>query len=45
MDFRVLAASGSEGPWMAETDSGEKVFGPALDGALKAVSSKPVGKR
>jgi hypothetical protein len=45
VDFRVLAASGGEGHWMAETDSGEKVYGAALDGALKAVVPKPVRKR
>jgi dienelactone hydrolase len=45
VDFRVLAASGGEGHWMAETDSGEKVFGPVLDGALKTLVPKPVKKR
>jgi dienelactone hydrolase len=45
VDFRVLAASGGEGHWMAETDGGEKVFGPVLDGVLKALVPKPVKKR
>jgi dienelactone hydrolase len=45
VDLRVLAASGGEGHWMAETDGGEKVFGPALDGAVKGVNARPVGKR
>jgi dienelactone hydrolase len=45
VDFRVLAASGGEGHWMAETDSGEKVFGPVLDSVVKAVIAKPVKKR
>jgi dienelactone hydrolase len=45
VDFRVLAASGGEGQWMVETDGGEKVFGPVLDGALKAEVAKPVKKR
>jgi hypothetical protein len=45
VDFRVLAASGSEGHWLAETDSGAKVYGPALDSALKALIPAPVKKR
>jgi dienelactone hydrolase len=45
VDFRVLAASGSEGHWMAETAGGEKVYGPALDGALKALVPKPIKKQ
>jgi dienelactone hydrolase len=45
VDFRVLAASGSEGHWLAETDSGEKVFGPELARALKGLSPKPDSKR
>jgi dienelactone hydrolase len=45
VDFRVLAASGGEGHWMAETEAGEKIYGPALDGALKAAIAKPVKKR
>ena len=36
VDFRVLPAFGSEGHWLAETDGGEKIFGPVLDGAIKA---------
>src|SRR5260370_14215842 len=35
VEFRVLAASGREGHWLAETDSGIKVAGPELDRALK----------
>jgi dienelactone hydrolase len=42
VDFRVLAASGNEGHWLAETDGGEKLYGPALDSALKALGAKPV---
>jgi dienelactone hydrolase len=38
VDFRVLAASGSEGHWLAETESGVKSAGPELDGALKTRS-------
>jgi dienelactone hydrolase len=44
VDFRVLAASGSEGHWLAETDGGEKLYGPALDSALKALAAKPARK-
>ena len=35
VDFRVLAASGSEGHWLAETEAGVKIAGPELDRALK----------
>jgi dienelactone hydrolase len=35
VEFRLLAASGSEGHWLAETESGVKVVGPELDRALK----------
>jgi dienelactone hydrolase len=45
VDFRVLAASGSEGHWLAETDGGAKIFGPALESALKSLMAKPSGKR
>jgi dienelactone hydrolase len=45
VDFRVLAASGGEGHWLAETDTGSKIFGPALEGALKPLMAKTAGKR
>ena len=45
VDFRVLAASGGEGHWIAETDAGEKVFGPVLDRALKVLASSAAKKR
>jgi dienelactone hydrolase len=45
VEFRVLAASGSEGHWLAETDAGEKVFGPALERALKGFGPKPDNRR
>jgi dienelactone hydrolase len=45
VDFRVLAASGSEGHWLAESDGGEKIFGPALDSAIKPVLPKPVAAK
>jgi dienelactone hydrolase len=45
VDFRVLAASGGEGHWLAEAEAGEKIYGPALDAALRAAIAKPVKKR
>jgi hypothetical protein len=46
VDFRVLPAAGSEGHWLAESDSGEKIFGPVLDGAIKTAMAKPAaGKK
>jgi dienelactone hydrolase len=45
VDFRSLAASGSEGHWLAETDAGAKIYGPALDGAIKSALAKPAKKR
>jgi dienelactone hydrolase len=45
VDFRVLPAFGSEGHGLAETDGGEKIFGPALDSVLKPPVAKPVKKR
>jgi dienelactone hydrolase len=44
VDFRLLAASGSEGHWLAETDAGAKVYGPALDSAIKSALAKPAKK-
>jgi len=35
VDFHVLAASGSEGHWLAESKAGLKAAGPELDRALK----------
>ncbi len=35
VDFHVLAASGSEGHWLAESDAGVKIAAPELDRALK----------
>jgi dienelactone hydrolase len=45
VDFRVLPAFGSEGHWLAETDGGEKVFGPVLDAAIKAGAVKSARKK
>jgi dienelactone hydrolase len=45
VDFRVLAASGSEGHWLPETDGGVKSAAPELDRALKAPSPTAAKKR
>jgi dienelactone hydrolase len=45
VDFRVLAAYGSEGHWLPETEGGVKAAGPELDRALKARSPTAVKKR
>jgi dienelactone hydrolase len=45
VDFRVLAASGGEGHWLAETESGVKIAGPELERALKLPAPKPDKKR
>jgi dienelactone hydrolase len=45
VDFHVLPAFGSEGHWLAETDGGEKVFGPVLDDAMKTMMAKLAKKR
>ena len=45
VDFHVLAASGSEGHWLAETEAGVKIAGPELDRALTRLSSRPDRKR
>ncbi len=44
-EFRVLAASGSEGHWLVETESGVKNAGPELDRALKALGPAAAKKR
>ena len=44
-EFRVLPASGSEGHWLAETESGIKIAAPELERALKALTPQPVRKR
>ena len=36
VDFRALPASGGEGHWLSETESGVKLAAPDLDRALKA---------
>jgi dienelactone hydrolase len=45
VNFRVLAASGSEGHWLAETEAGVKSAGPELDRALKGLGPTAAKKR
>jgi dienelactone hydrolase len=46
VDFRVLAAFGSEGHALAEAAGGEKIFGPALEAVIKpVVATKSAGKK
>jgi dienelactone hydrolase len=45
VDFHVLAASGSEGHWLAETEAGVKIAGSQLDRALKALAPTAAKKR
>jgi dienelactone hydrolase len=45
VDFHVLAASGSEGHWLAETEAGVKRAGAELDRALKPPSPTAAKKR
>jgi dienelactone hydrolase len=45
VDFRVLAAYGGEGHWLAETDDGIRIAGPELERALKALSPGGTKKR
>ena len=45
VEFRVLAVSGSEGHWLAETAGGVKIAGPELDRALKPKSLTAAKKR
>ena len=44
-DFYILPASGSEGHWLAESESGVKIAGPIMDRALKLLASTAVKKR
>ena len=43
--FHVLAASGSEGHWLAESEAGVKIAGPELDRALKTLAPTAAKKR
>ncbi|XIA65610.1 alpha/beta hydrolase family protein [Bradyrhizobium sp. TZ2] len=44
-DFSVLAAYGSEGHWLPETEGGVKLAGPELERALKPRPLAPASKR
>jgi hypothetical protein len=41
----VLAASGSEGHWLAESEAGVKIAGPELDRALKLLTPTAAKQR
>jgi dienelactone hydrolase len=45
VDFRALPEFRSEGHWLAESDSGEEVYGPTLDTAMKAIAGQPARMR
>jgi dienelactone hydrolase len=45
VEFRVVAASGSEGHWLPESEGGVKSAGPDLDRALKTRSPTAAKKR
>jgi dienelactone hydrolase len=45
VEFRVLAASGSEGHWLAESEAGVKIAGPELERVLKTVAPTAAKKR
>jgi len=45
VDFRVLAASGSEGHWLAESEAGVRIAGPELDRTLKALAPTAAKER
>lgn len=45
VDFRVLAASGGEGHWLAETEAGAKIAAPEMERALKLADPRPNKKR
>jgi dienelactone hydrolase len=45
VDFHVLAASGSEGHWLAESEAGVTIAGAELDRALKLPSPTAAKKR
>jgi dienelactone hydrolase len=45
VEFHVLAASGSEGHWLAETEAGVKIAAPELERVLKRANSGPDKKR
>jgi dienelactone hydrolase len=45
VEFRVLAASGNEGHWLAESEAGVRIAGPELDRALKMVAPTAAKQR
>ncbi len=45
VDFHVLAATGTEGHWLAEAEAGVKIAAPALDRALKPKPPAAAQKR
>jgi dienelactone hydrolase len=45
VDFHVLAASGSEGHWLAESEAGVKIARPELDRALKLLAPTAAKQR
>ncbi|MDO9062364.1 MAG: alpha/beta fold hydrolase [Bradyrhizobium sp.] len=45
VEFRVLAASGSEGHWLAESEAGIKIADPELERALKRLAPGGAKKR
>ena len=44
-EFRVLAASGSEGHWLVETEAGVKFAEPEMDRALRVLAPNTAKKR
>jgi dienelactone hydrolase len=45
VDFQMLAASGSEGHWLPETEAGVKIASPELDRALRVPGPGGASKR
>jgi len=45
VDFRMLAAVGSEGHWLPESEAGVKAAGATLDRVLKTSTFNTVRKR
>jgi dienelactone hydrolase len=45
VDFHVLPASGGEGHWLAETESGVRLAAPGLDRALRAARPAAAAKQ
>jgi dienelactone hydrolase len=45
VEFRALPEFRGEGHWLAETDGGEEIWGPALDNAMRSIIGKPLETR